>query len=169
MKHARQVRRTPRDQAQRALAIQRFEPVEQLPGNFQVEVDSEPDPNQFIHFGRAPYGQGTWTDARQRKIRFFPDGQSANRAFVKFFVTLDRAVDLRNIALVLNQDKLADSPNVRSGRSAGDSQCIPRQIESWHVRCRTDQSVPYVLPEVGLVSMPALWQIVALKLSSIDR
>src|SRR5881275_153736 len=137
MKHTRQVRWTPRDQAQRALAIQRFEPVEQLPGNFQVEVDSEPDPDQFIHFSRAPYGEGTWTDARQRKIRFFPDGQSAN------------------------------SPNVGSGRRAGDSQCVPRQIESWHVRCRTDQSVPHVLPEVGLVFMPAFWQIVALKLSGI--
>src|SRR5438445_11934717 len=101
--------------------------------------------------------------------RFFPDGQSANRALVKFFVTLDRADDLRNIALVLNQDKFANSPNVGSGRSAGDSQCIPRQIESWHARCRTDQSVRHVLPEVGFVSIPAFSYIVAMQLSSIDR
>src|SRR5258708_6443965 len=93
MKHARQVGRTARDQAQRALAIQSFEPVKQLPGNFQVEVDSEPDPDQFIDFGRAPDGERTWTDARQRKIRFFPDGQSANRAFVKFLVTNARLAD----------------------------------------------------------------------------
>jgi len=45
-----------------------LEPVEQLSGNFQVEIDPKPNPDQFIHFARAPDGERAGTDAREREI-----------------------------------------------------------------------------------------------------
>ncbi len=169
MKHPRQIGRAPRDHPQRALAVQRLEPVEQLSGNFQIKIDPEPNPDQFIHFARTADRESAWTNSRERQIGFFPHRQSAHIALVKLFVTLHRADDLRNIAAVFNQDKLANGPDVRARRRPGDSERVSRQIERRHSRGWADQSIPHILPDIGLLLLPPFREIVALKLFGINR
>src|SRR5205823_3843515 len=94
MEHPRQVRRAARNQTQRALLVERLKPVEQLAGNFQIEIDSEPNADQFVDFTRSADGESARADARECEVGFFPHCNAAESAPMKFFVALRRPNDL---------------------------------------------------------------------------
>src|SRR5882762_9406616 len=108
MKHARQIRRITRDQTQRALLVQCLEAVEQLSGDFKIDIDAETDPNELINLARSADGERARTDLRQREIRFFPNRQTALVPSMKFLVSPSRANDRRDVASIFDQDEFAN-------------------------------------------------------------
>src|SRR5207302_4559606 len=98
MKQMRQVGRIARDQSERALLVQGLEPVEQLPGDFKIDIDAETDAHQLIDFGGSAGRKRGGADLGEREIRLFPYLYAAERALVKFFVASRSPNDLGNVA-----------------------------------------------------------------------
>ncbi len=69
MENAGEIRRIARYESQRALVIESLETIEQLPGDFQVRLHSQPHQYQFIHFFWRANGECCRSDAGERKIR----------------------------------------------------------------------------------------------------
>src|SRR5260370_33438884 len=82
MENAGEIRGIARYEPQRALVIESLETIEQLPGNFQVRLHSQPHEYQLIHFLWCAYGERCRPAAGQSKIRL--DGCTTDGTGIPF-------------------------------------------------------------------------------------
>src|ERR1700719_607467 len=128
MKHAREVGRISRDQAQGAFTVERLETIEQLPSYLEIDIHSQPDANQFVHFGGSADRNRIWADPRQGKLWPFPNRQSADVAALKCRVVIDRLNHGRDIAPRFHQKEFTNRAGVIAGCGAGYSNGIATKI-----------------------------------------
>src|SRR5262245_35739487 len=167
-----------RNEPQRALLIESLETIEQLPGNFQVRLHSETHEYEFIHFFRGANGKRCRSDAGERKIRFsrrsawrvrtrlsLPHRQTVDRAFLEILIVRDCANHLCKFATRLDEVELASLTRFVRGERAGDARRVARWMQARDGGSWADQS----RPKLGLLVAPALCEIRAFKLFSINR
>src|SRR6266702_5859814 len=118
-----------RNQSQCTLAIECLKTIEELTGDFQIQFHSEPNADQFIHFSGSSDSQGRRTNTRHGKIGPFPDGQTADDAFLEIVVFFNRANDTRNVAAPFDQDELAYFASLLGGKGASDPGRVARQVQ----------------------------------------
>src|ERR1700736_1166608 len=169
MEHSRQIGRVPRDQTQRAFLIQRLEPIKQLSGDLEIDIDAEPNTNQLIHLAGGSDRECARTNLGKGEVRFFPHSQSTKSTPMEFFVVLNGPNHLREVAAIFNKGEFPDSAIIRAGGCARDSDRIARKIEGRRARSRSDEAVPNGLVSIGLFLLPALEEIAALELFDVDR
>src|SRR6266705_5880102 len=151
------------------LALECLKTIEELTGDFQIQFHSKPNADQFIDFSRSSDSQGRRTNTRHGKVGPFPDGQTADDAFLEIFVFFNRANNARNVAAPFDQNELAYFASLLGGKGAGDPGRVVRETQPRSLSRRTDQSGPDGRPAIWLIFPPAFWQIIAFELVGIDR
>src|SRR5882757_7703322 len=139
MENAGQIRWITGYEPQRALGIESLETIEQLPGDFQVRLHSQPDEYQLIYFFWRANGERCRPDAGDRKIRLeggtlgraglsLPNGQTVEvvRAPLKILVLGDCTNNLRKTATGLDEVELFGLAGFVRRERAGDARCIAR-------------------------------------------
>src|SRR4029077_7552016 len=135
MENARQVGWITGYEPQRALVIESLETIEQLPGDFQVRLHSQPHEYQLIHFFWRANGERCRSDPGERKIRLddctlggaglsFPNGQTIDRAPSEILVVGDGANQLGKAATALDEIELFSHAGLVRRERASDARCI---------------------------------------------
>ena len=139
MKNARQIRWITGYEPQRALVIESLETIEQLPGDFQVGLHSQPHEYQLIHFFWRANGERCRPDAGQGKIRLdgctlggaglsLPNGQTTDRLWApsEILVVSDGTNHLGKAATGLDEVELFSLAVLVGRERPGDARCIAR-------------------------------------------
>src|SRR6476620_11339708 len=168
MENAGQIRGIARYEPERALVIESLETIEQLPGDFQVRLHSQPYEYQLIHLFWRANGKGCRSDARHGKIRLagctlggaglsLPNGQTVDRlrAPSEILVVGDSTNHLGKAATGLDEVELFSFAVLVRRERAGDARCIARWNQS--------------RPQFGLSIAPALFEVCAFELIRVNR
>src|SRR4029077_8509644 len=165
MKNARQIWWITGYQPQRALVIESLETIEQLPGDFQVRLHSQPHEYQLIHFFWRANSERCRPYAGDRKIRFaicspwhagalrrrlggtglsFPNGQTVDRdrAPSEILVVSDGTNHLGKTATGLDEVELSSLAVLVRRQRAGDARCIAQWVQPRNGSGGADQCRP---------------------------
>src|SRR5438874_3800982 len=147
MENAGQIRWITGYEPQRALVIESLETIEQLPGDFQVGLHSQPHEYQLIHFFWRANGERCRPDAGEGKIRLdgrtpwragalrrrlggtglsLPNGQTVDRALSEILIVSDGTNHLGKAATGLDEVELFSLAVLIRRERAGDARCIAR-------------------------------------------
>src|SRR4029077_12020691 len=186
MENARQVGWITGYEPQRALVIESLETIEQLPGDFQVRLHSQPHEYQLIHFCWRANGGRCRSDASERKIRVggcrpwhagalrrrlggaglsFPNGQTVDRAPSEILIVGDGTNHLGKASTGLDEVELFGFAVLVRRERAGDARCIARWVQSRSGSGGADQS----RPQFGLSIAPVLCEVCAFELIRVNR
>src|SRR5438874_6779753 len=177
MKNARQIRWITGYEPQRALVIESLETIEQLPGDLQVWLHSQPHEYQLIHFFWRANGERCRPDAGQGKIRLdgctlggaglsLPNGQTVDRVRLSEILVISNATNhLGKAATGLDEVELFSLAVLIRRERAGDARCIARWVQPRNRSGGADQS----RPQFGLRIAPALCEVCTLELIRINR
>src|SRR6266403_1828020 len=139
MENAGEIRGIARYEPQRALVIESLETIEQLPGDFQVRLHSQPHEYQLIHFFWRANSERCRPDAGDRKIRLdgctvggaglsFPNGQTVVRAPSEILVVGDGTNHPGKAATGLDEVEFFSLAVLVRRERAGDARCIAREV-----------------------------------------
>src|SRR6266566_7344719 len=153
MENAGQIRWITGYEPQRALVIESLETIEQLPGDFQVRLHSQPHEYQLIHFFWHANGERCRPDAGQGKIRLdgctlgraglaLPNGQTVDRALSEILIVSDGTNHLGKAATGLDEVELFSLAVLIRRERAGDARCIARWVQPRNRSGGADQSRP---------------------------
>src|SRR4029077_5354682 len=178
MENAGEIRGIARYEPQRALVIESLETIEQLPGDFQVRLHSQSHEDQLIHLFWRANGKGCRSDAGHGKIWLggctlggtgpaLPNGQTVDVDWApsEILVVGDGTNHLGKAATGLDEVELFGFSSLIRGERAGDARLIARWIQPGNGSGGADQC----RPKCGLLIGPALCEIRAFELISIDR
>src|SRR5882724_2952558 len=138
MENAGQIRWITGYEPQRALVIESLETIEQLPGDLQIRLHSQPHEYQLIHFFWRANSERCRPDASERKIRLgdctlggaglsFPDGQTVVRARLSEILVISNGTNhLGKAATGLDEVELFSLAVLIRRERAGDARCISR-------------------------------------------
>src|SRR5215211_471058 len=188
MKNPGQIRWITGYEPQRALVIESLETIEQLAGDFQVRLHSQPHEYQLIHFFWRANGEGCRSHAGHGKIRLdrcapwragalrrrlggaglsLPNGQtmSVARTPSEILVVSDGTNHLGKAATALDEVELFSLTVLVRRERAGDPRCIARWVQARNRSGGANQS----RPQFGLRIGPALCEVCAFELIRVNR
>src|SRR4029453_1906495 len=171
MENAGQIRWITGYEPQRAFVIESLETIEQLPGDFQVRLHSQPHEYQLAHFFWRANRERCRSDPGEGKIRLdgctlcgarpsLPNGQTVDRTPFEVLVLRDGTNPLGEAAAALNEVEPFSRAGFVRRQRATDACCIARWVQPRNGSRVPDQS----RPEFGLRIAPALCEVCAFEL-----
>src|SRR5262249_44410274 len=163
MENAGQIRWITGYEPQRALMIESLETIEQLPGDFEVRLHSQPHEHQLIHLLWASNSERCGSDASHGKIRLssctlwgagalrrrlsgaglsLPNGQTVLETPSKAPVVGDGTNHPGKAAAALDEIELFGLAGLVGRERAGNARRIPCWVQTRNGRGGTDPSRP---------------------------